>query len=185
METLGLADSTPKSESRLKSLFWPSIQSGSDVDYLGTQGYWVCTIVAVVSFVFLLAMGQPLAALSTLLFYYLGGVGVRERSRYAAVVVLAMYVADTLISHQIGVVRVIIGGLLISNLRATWIAATWRPESEEAALPPRFGDTLGDKFADRLPLWLWPKIRILYYVYSAGFLALLAVGLVMMLRRAG
>lgn len=40
METLNLSDSTPRSESRLKSLFWPSIQNGADVDYLGTPGYW-------------------------------------------------------------------------------------------------------------------------------------------------
>jgi hypothetical protein len=39
MQTLGLSDSTPRTESRLKSLFWPTIQTGSDVDYLGAQGY--------------------------------------------------------------------------------------------------------------------------------------------------
>jgi hypothetical protein len=37
MQTLGLSDSMPRSESRLKSLFWPSIESSSDVDYLGAQ----------------------------------------------------------------------------------------------------------------------------------------------------
>lgn len=30
-----------------------------------------------------------------LLFYYLGGVGVRERSRYAAAIILCLYVSDT------------------------------------------------------------------------------------------
>ena len=49
METLGLSDSTQRSESRLKSLLWPSIQTGTDVDYLGTQRYWVSTLVSVVS----------------------------------------------------------------------------------------------------------------------------------------
>jgi len=44
MQTLGLSDSTIRSESRLKSLFWPSIQSGADVDYLAVQGFWVCTM---------------------------------------------------------------------------------------------------------------------------------------------
>jgi hypothetical protein len=46
MQTLGLSDSTVRTKSRLKSLFWPSIQSGADVDYLAVQGFWVCTIVA-------------------------------------------------------------------------------------------------------------------------------------------
>ena len=41
MQTLGLTDSAPRTEGRLKSLFWPSIKTGDDVDYLGTQGFWV------------------------------------------------------------------------------------------------------------------------------------------------
>lgn len=45
MQTLGLSDSTVRTEGRLKSLFWPSIQTGADVDYLAVQGFWVCTIV--------------------------------------------------------------------------------------------------------------------------------------------
>src|SRR5258708_5436806 len=60
MQTLGLSESAPRSEGRLKSLFWPSIQTGSDVDYLGAQGYWVCTFAALLSFVFSTASGHPL-----------------------------------------------------------------------------------------------------------------------------
>jgi len=89
MQTLGVSDSTPKSESRLKSLLWPSVRSGSDVDYLSIQGYWVCTLVAVVTLAFgflassaarNLAQVTFLTMLSGIifLFYYLGGVGVRE-----------------------------------------------------------------------------------------------------------
>jgi hypothetical protein len=178
VETLGLSDSTPRSESRLKSLFWPSIQTGSDVDYLGTQGYWVCTFVAVVSFVVMVATGQPLTGAAILLFYYLGGVGVRERSRYAAAVVFSEYLLETVMSP--GVVRIIVTALLFSNLRATWLAAGWKPDSEEAILPPRMNETWADKLADRFPMWLWPKVRIVYYVFSVGFLVLLIIGLAMM-----
>lgn len=179
METLGLSDSTPRSESRLKSLFWPSIATASDVDYLGAQGYWICLLVAVVSFIFLAMTGQAITGGAILLFYYFGGVGVRERSRYAAAVVFAMYALDTLVGG-VGVVRIMIGALLLSNLRATWIAATWKPDSDEAALPPRLNETWSDKLADRFPMWIWPKARIAYYIYSGGFLALVVVGLVMM-----
>ena len=183
MQTLGLSDSTERTESRLQSLFWPSIQTGTDVDYLGTQGYWVCTVVAILSFVVLVVSGHTIGGMFTLPFYYLGGVGVRERSRYAAAVVVLMYAADTLFSG-LGVVRVMIGAVLLSNLRATWIASRWKPESEEAILPPRLGETWGDKLADRLPMWLWPKVRIPYYVFSACFLVIVAVGWVIILRRA-
>ena len=179
VETLGLSDSSPRSESRFKSLFWPEIENGSDVDYLGAQGYWVCTLVAVVSFIFLIVAGKPITAMAILLYYYLGGVGVRERSRYAAAVVFAMYLLDTLLSP--GVIRILFAALLLSNLRATWIASGWKPGSEEAFLPPRLNETWTDKFRDMLPGWLWPKARIFYYIFSAAFLLLAAFGVVMML----
>jgi hypothetical protein len=176
MQTLGLSDSTPRSESRIKSLFWPSIQTANDVDYLGAQGYWVCAAVSVLSFIFLAITGQMIIGVVVFLFYFLGGVGVRERSRYSAAAVLAMYALD-LLSTPPSVVRVVITGLLLSNLRATWIASRWKPESDEATLPPRFGETWSDKFADKLPTWLWPKVRVLYYVFSACFFLLVAIGL--------
>jgi len=179
METLGLSDSSPRSESRLKSLFWPSITTASDVDYLGAQGYWICLLVAVLSFGFLAMTGQAITGVATLLFYYFGGVGVRERSRYAAAVVFVMYALDALFGG-LGIVGIMIGALLLSNLRATWIAATWKPDSDEAALPPRLNETWSDKVVDRFPMWIWPKVRIAYYIYSGGFLALVVVGLVMM-----
>src|SRR5713101_5145634 len=103
------------------------------------QGYWVCTLVAVVSFIFLIVAGKPITAMAILLYYYRGGVGVRERSRYAAAVVFAMYLLDTLLSP--GVIRILFAALLLSNLRATWIASGWKPGSEEAFLPPGLNET--------------------------------------------
>ena len=55
MQTLGLSESTPRTDSRLKSLFWPSITSGADVDYLGAQGYWVCSAIAILTLVVMAA----------------------------------------------------------------------------------------------------------------------------------
>jgi hypothetical protein len=182
MQTLGLSDSTPRTESRLKSLFWPSIETGNDVDYLGAQGYWVCTIIAVASFCVLLGTNL-IAAILVSLFFYIGGVGVRQRSSYAATIVFAMFLIETApaiaragLSGAI-VLRILFLALLLSNTRATWIASRWQADSEEAALPPRLGETWGDKFADKLPMWLWPKARYPYYVLSAGLLVLSVVGL--------
>ena len=104
-----------------------------------------------------------------LLFFYLGGFGVRERSRYAALAVLLMYVLDSLLTAP-GVVRIVITALLISNLRATWIASNWKADSDAAILLPRLAETLGDKFADRLPQWLWPMVRIPYYIFAGVLL---------------
>jgi len=52
-------------------------------------------------------------------------------------------------------------------------------------MPMRFSETWADKFADKLPALMWPKIRIAYYIYSAGFLALTSAGLFILLRRGG
>ena len=79
MQTLGLTDSATRTEGRLKSLFWPSIQTGNDVDYLGTQGFWVCTLVTILSFVVYAFTGHEILGTTVLLFFFLGGVGVRER----------------------------------------------------------------------------------------------------------
>lgn len=192
MQTLGLSDSTPRSESRLRSLFWPSIQSGADVDYLAVQGFWVCTIVGGMSFLFLVA-SQPFTALVVFLLFHLGGVGVREHNPFAAAIMLVYYVVDFLASAiflltsspGIGVIRIIVIALLMSNLRATWIAAGWKPDSEEAALPPRTSETFFDKFVDKWPAFIWPKIKWLYYVFSFGCLALMVAGLIVMLLRRG
>jgi hypothetical protein len=182
VQTLGLSDPTIRTENRLKSLFWPSIQTGDDVDYLGMQGFWVCIIVAALSLVLSIFAGHEIIGAVVLLFFFLGGVGVREHSRYAASVVLLLYVVDTVASGP-SMLRLGIAAVLFSNLRATWIASRWNPESTEATSPPRLRETWSDKFSDTMPTWLWPKARYFFYIFSIGFLALEAVGVAMILRR--
>jgi hypothetical protein len=191
MQTLGLSDSTTRTEGRLKSLFWPSIQSGADVDYLAVQGFWVCTLVGVMSLALLLLGRQPILGIVLFLLFHLGGVGVREHNPLAAAIVLLYYVIDFLTSFVfvffnspgIGVVKIIVIALLLSNLRATWIAGNWKPDSEEAALPPRMGDTFFDKLSDKWPAFIWPKVKWLYYIFSFACLILIVAGsIVTMLR---
>jgi len=192
MQTLGISDSTSRSESRLKSLFWPSIESGADADYLAVQGYWVCTVVALLSFAFLFMAHQPISAMVAFLFIHLGGVGVREHSRFAAAVVFVYYVIDTLASYKFLlaspgtiVLRAIITALLFSNLRASWIAAHWQSGSEEAAMPLRLSETVTDKVANNWPAWIWPKIKVVYYIFSVGLLILIGIGLAVVGRGRG
>ena len=185
MQTLGISEATPRSESRLKSLFWPSIQSGADVDYLAVQGYWVCFIVGILSLGFLFMARQPVTGVIVFLLLYLGGMGVGEHSRFAAMIVLIYYCLDTIAAVAVMmaspsalVTRTIITALLLSNLRATWIASNWQAGSEEAALPPRMDETFRDKFVDQWPALVWPKLRIVYYIFSVVFALLSAVGIV-------
>ena len=185
MQTLGLSDSTARTESRLKSLFWPSIESGADVDYLAVQGYWVCTIVGIISVVFLAFGGQPITGILVFLVFHLGGVGVREHNPFAAAVTLAYYVLDFFAAPGFSVLRIIVTALLLSNLRATWIAGNWKVDSEEAVLPPRLEDTFFDRLADKWPSFIWPKVRVLYYIFSVAFLAVIVAGLIVMKIRNG
>jgi hypothetical protein len=180
MQTLGVSN-TPSSDNRLKSLFWPSVDSASDVDYLGAQGYWVCAIVAIFSLVLYAFTGQLILGAIVFLFYFMGGVGVRERSRYAATVVFVMFALDTAMS-PFSVLKILLCALLLSNMRAIWIASSWKPDSEQAAPPPRFSETWSDKFVDQLPPFLWPKIRILYYIFSIAVFGLVGAGFVLMLQ---
>ncbi len=191
MQTLGISDSTVRTESRLKSLFWPTIQTGTDVDYLGTQGYWVCTIIATLSLLLLFLGRQPVVAFMIFLVYYVGGLGVRERDPFAAMAVLLVYVSDTvftillmgLYSPAQFVVRPIIIALLFANLRATFMAWSWRPDSEEAALPQRVSITFADKLSDQFPMWIWPKIRIVYYIYAVLYFGFVCLGMLSILLR--
>ena len=134
---------------------------------------------------------QPILGVVLFLLFHLGGVGVREHNPFAAAIVLLYYVIDFLTSFVfvlfnspgIGVVKIIVIALLLSNLRATWIAGNWTPDSEEAALPPRMGDTFFDKLSDKWPAFIWPKVKWLYYIFSFACLVLIVAGsIVTMLR---
>lgn len=91
---------------------------------------------------------------------------------------MAYYLIAFLASPGIAFFRIIVTALLLSNLRATWIAGNWKPDSEEAALPPRLADTFFDKLSDRWPAFIWPKVKVLYYIYSVGCLAIITAGLI-------
>jgi hypothetical protein len=173
METLDLSGTAPRSENWLKSLLWPTIQNAADMDYLGLQGFWVCVIVAILDFIPAFT-GAWITSILAAVFFYLGAVGVREHSRVAAACVLLLFVLNLIL--QPGVLGLLIAALLLSNLRATWISASWKPGSDQAAPPPRLAETWSDKFSDQFPRWLWPKIRILYDVFATAMLVLAVIG---------
>ena len=184
MQTLGVSEPTAQSDGRLKNLFWPTIHSASDVDTLGTQGFWICAVVAALSLITTAIAGQPVMGVLMAVYFYLGGVEVRQHSVYSAIVVFIMFLASTVASP--GILNVILTAVLLSTLRATFIASFWEPEKVEAEMPIRLSETWGDKIADQWPMWLWPRIRIVYYIYSAGFLSIVLLGLtIVILRRVG
>jgi hypothetical protein len=183
MQTLGVSNSTPPSENRLKNLFWPTITTATDVDTLGTQGYWICAIVAVLVLASSILAGRPIAGALLCILYFVGGTGVREHSRFAAALVFFMFFIETVFAF--GIWKLLLCLVLLSNLRATFIASSLKSSAPESEMPMRFDDTWADKFADKLPALIWPKVRIVYYIFSIGYLILTCWGLFLLMRRGG
>ena len=183
MQTLGLSDSTPRTESRLKALFWPTIRNEGDLDYVTQQGFWICTIIGAFS----LGAGILLRgvfgafAIAEGLFYYLAGNGVRMRSRAAAVLAFSAYLLGGIVMQLrtgsgFGVLRIIFLALLAANVRGIWLSASWTRDPSEPPLV-RLSDTWRDQLADQWPQRLWPKAKALFFALAAIELLSLALDL--------
>lgn len=182
MQMLGLSESTPKPENRLKTLFWPRVRYAEDVDLLGAQGYWVCVILAAFTVVANLSRHNGIAGLPDALYYYLGGVGIRRTSRFAAVSAFLIYLLNIAvgveISHTGGVASIFFLALLLSNVRATWLAkrfGTSKAQELDTHTLPRQGSI----FTDMIPRLIWPIGRWLYY----GLTILILIGIAVLLLR--
>jgi hypothetical protein len=185
MQTLNLSGEQKKTDGRFKSLFWPTVENAWDVDYLGQQGFWICLVISVLSTVFIVItafeLPNPVAratllALSAVIFfvYVIGGMGVRESSWPAAALIFVLYVVNQLGSGgPPGVLAIIAGAVLLSNVRATFLASRWQPVTEGEDRPMRFNETMRDKLVDQMPPRLWPVFRIPFFVVSSLLLAFL------------
>jgi len=190
MEILGLSGSTPKTEGRLKTLFWPTIANDFDADHLSSQGFTMCLVIAGITLGFGLITGRIFETSWDAVFFLLSGIGIRQRSCIAAVGALIVYVGNSVLllaqsGSGAGVVRIIVMGLLLSNVRATFLAAKWRAAGMANAVhevPPDLNPTFWDKFSTRMPRAVWPKARFVYYVMAAlsclGIVVLMFVGTV-------
>ncbi len=178
MQVLGLSESTPKPESRLKTLFWPRIKYAEDVDLLGTQGYWVCVVLAVFTVINSLSRNGSAANLLDAAYYYLAGVGIRRTSRFAATSAFLIYllsvVAATKITHSGGVMSIFFLALLLSNVRATWLAKSFATEQGLQRPYPEV-QIARSVFSDVLPRLIWPAGRWLYYCLTFLMFAGMAI----------
>jgi hypothetical protein len=185
MQTLNLSGESRKSDGRFKSLLWPTVDNAWDVDYLGQQGFWICLTIGILSTVLLVivAFYLPRSAVRTstlvvaaaVLFVCLvGGMGVRESSWPAAAMIFTIYAVNLLGSGKVpGVLAIILGAVLLSNVRATFIASRWKPLAEGEDRPTRFNETFRDNLVDQLPPRLWPLLRIPFFIVSTLLLILL------------
>src|SRR5436190_23029878 len=100
MQTLGLADSTPRTESRWRALLWPTIGNDGDFDYVTAQGLWICFVVAGFTLVFSALGGFPGAGAFEAMFFFLAGLGVRQRSRIAALAAFSAYLLNAVVLQR-------------------------------------------------------------------------------------
>jgi len=187
MQSLNLSGTEKKSDGPIKSLLWPTVDSAWDVDYLGQQGFWICLVIAILSFgiTALTAFDSPLISIRAVtltvagiesLVYFIGGMGVRQASPAAAIIVFTLYAIEHFATGQIGVLTIIIAAVLLSNVRATILASRWKPASEDEDRPSRFNETFKDKIVDQLPPRAWPILRYPFYILAAILLTLVVAG---------
>ncbi len=190
MQTLGLSDEPKRTDGWLKSIFWPTVENAWDVDYLGQQGFWICFVIAAVTFAFSLLTGNILyiaIAIFTGLIFWVGGMGVREKSWIAAAIIFACFLLDTLVTIlQTGLmpivfIRIFLLGVLLTNIRATFLASEWKPAGEDEDRPTRFNEGLKDKLVDVWPPKLWRVLQIPFYGFSILWVLLSLLGLVFIL----
>lgn len=186
MSTLGLDGAPEKEDNLFRRLFWPS-DSPYELDTLGQQGLWVCVIVGSLSSAGMAMAGHPLLAVLNLLFYWIGGMGVRERSIAAAILVAVAFLlnllAGLLAGMMPGVIALISAGLLLANVRGTIIASRWAKRGGADLFPERLDETLTDKFIDRLPARVWPRAEIPFYGIGSIYLALTVFGIAFLVAR--
>jgi|GEM_PF-946418 len=187
MQTLGLSGESRRSDGRLKSIFWPTVENAWDVNYLGQQGFWICVVVAAIqlaSAALVVAFsGNPIALavyVTAALAYLTGGMGVREASWPAAALVFGIFSSEllyTLAKGQLpGIIDILFAGILLSNVRAAFLASEWKPAGEGEDRPTRFNETMVDKFVDQWPAKLWPQLRHYFFAIGAALLALELIG---------
>lgn len=180
MQTLGISDKQQEPDNFFRRIFWPS-NHPCDVDLLGQQGFWVCAFVAVISIIQCFFEHHWIIGIFFGLVFMLGGVGVREHSRAAALCISVLYLINVagaaILGRGIpGILTLAVLGLLLANIRGTWIAARWR--NTETALPTRFNENWRDWLVDIMPPRVWPRGRHVFFVLYAAALFLTVAGLV-------
>ncbi len=181
MESHGMPEPPPKDDHLVRRLFWPRDRAG-DAEFLGEQGLWLCFIVTFVLCAVLGSEGQYTACALTFVFFALGGIGVREHSSAAAILVAVAFVLNQIANAMSGIIPnvfAIIGAiLLLINIRSTRIARRWaysrdhhHPFAEEWSKDWR------ERIVDQMPALVWPKTRTVFFCVSGIYLLLVFIGI--------
>jgi hypothetical protein len=154
------------------------------MDYLGRQGLTICTVVALFELVPAIFAGNLvylLAGVVASLIFLAARMGVREGSWPAAAMVFSLYLVGQLNvlaqGRFPGILSLITAAVLLSNLRAAFLASNWRPAAPDEDRPTRFNESTMDFLVDQLPAKAWPALETAFYAVGGAFLALTLIGL--------
>jgi hypothetical protein len=185
MQSLGLSGETKRSDGRLKSIFWPAVKNAWDVNDLGQQGFWICVLIGLLRALVGVFSGNPVLLavyLASALIFFVGGMGVREASWPAAAMVFALYFCDILYAMAVGrlpgMLSIAAAAILLSNIRAAFLASEWKPAREDEDRPTRFNETFWDKLVDQWPAKAWPVLQTPFFALAALVLLLSLAGVV-------
>jgi hypothetical protein len=187
MQTLGITDKPQKPDNWFQRICWPS-DSPSEIVDLGRRGFWMCFIVALFSTVVLLVQGHWLVAPLVLAVYWLGGMGVREHSFQASMVIFFVYLVDTLATLVVlhrppGALGVIILLVLAGNIRGTWIASKWSSKDGEPDDPYASAPGFRENLVDLMPARVWPTGKFVFLALASLYMALNLFGSAVLLFR--
>lgn len=179
MQTLGLSGESKRTDGRLKGIFWPTVENAWDVNYLGQQGFWICVVVGLFQLAVSALSGNLLTtAISAViaLTYVIGGMGVREADWPAAALVFVIFLFGLTyaiaLGRMPGLLDIAAAAILLSNVRAAFLASEWKPAGEGEDRPTRFNETFTDKLVDYLPQKIWPKLKVPFFGLAAALLLL-------------
>ena len=134
MQVLGLADSTPKPTSRLKELFWPTLNSEPNAQSACENAALACFVIAGLTAIF--AFATNLLILIDAGLFLVIGLGLRKMWRPFALAGFLLYVLEQLLvvvqGRFPGVMAILFLAILFNGVRASF--AYWRMHKQAAAV---------------------------------------------------
>ena len=134
------------------------------MDYLGSQGLWVCSAIGVLSLAVLAFVGKPILGLLILVLYYLRGWacgGSRYAGGWAFVIIFAR------LSLGAHVVKLLVSALLLSNFER-YGSCRGGSRIRRRMRRCRGGARRGAISLRMLAGVTWPRLWIVYYILSVG-----------------
>jgi len=158
----------------MTNLLWPKIKNEWDVNDLCRQGFWLCLMIAVLQLIAAVIVPDAwmrVAAVLSALVFVVGALGVREANWPAATLLFTLYALtlgdDVVNGRTPNILHILAGLILLSNVRAAFLASRWQPIAEGDIRPLRPATKFRDRLVNQVPPKWWPRLRIAFFGVAA------------------